>query len=392
MIFAGWHEKIIAYWLRRTRHNKLPERLRLGQLEGWLSIWVNFLLFVLKGILGLITGSIALVSDAFHTFSDMATSVVIILGFKYAGKEPDEEHPFGHGRLEQVSTLIVAVLLIVAGIEVARSAWERLFQNPEVHLTPLTLVLVAGTIIIKEWLAHFSSYLGRKIDSGALEADSWHHHTDALSTLLVLGAMWAAAYGVKYVDAVAGLLVVGIILYTGYRILRDSGSTLLGEKPDPQLVEQVVRTATGVEDVAGVHDIIINSYGSTLIITLHIEVDERLTLNHAHTVAERVEELLNNELGARTTVHIDPINFHDPLLREIRAVLSDPHFLEAGMSVHDMRLVGEPPYQNLVFDLLHPPGLSRERRQWVSEQLQRRLKDKFPVLNQVVVHLESGYV
>ncbi|MCP4649004.1 MAG: cation transporter [PVC group bacterium] len=280
-------------------------RARYGYLEGWVSVSVNFLLFTAKIIIGVISGSISIIADAMHTVSDVATSGVVIWGFKIAEKPADKEHPFGHGRMENIAALIVAVLVCVVGLEILQEASVRIVHPSEVKTNGVMLLILIISALAKEWLARFSFTLAKRIDSPILNADGWHHRGDAVSTILVIGAVIGAMFKLFILDAVFGIMVAGYIIYTGFRIVRESIVYLLGKRADDQLYNKIYMIAEAVDGVEGVHDIVVHDYGTHKAISLHVEVARGLDSENAHRIATTVETRLAKKIISSPIVHID---------------------------------------------------------------------------------------
>ncbi|MDI3538177.1 MAG: hypothetical protein PWP12_330 [Bacillota bacterium] len=283
-------------------------RAKFGFLEGWVSIASNLVLSALKAFLGLSLNSVSLLADAAHTFSDVLTSVVVVLGFHAARRRPDKEHPYGHGRIEFVATLIIALLLGLVGLEFARSSIERLFRGSRVTGTTAAALIMLASGAVKEVMARVSIDLGRRINSAALLADAWHHRSDAVASVLVAGAIVAARHGFYRVDAVFGLLVSILIMYTAWNLGRSAGSTLMGEAPTAGLVQEIVGLAKAVPGVLSVHDLAVHDYGNLKAVSLHIVVDERLSFGHAHAIASQVESCIRERVPGTVVVHVDPGN------------------------------------------------------------------------------------
>lgn len=291
--------------LKNADINDTEVRARFGCLEGWISLSVNLLLFIVKMILGGMTASISIIADAVHTVSDVATSAVVIWGFKVAKKPADAEHPFGHGRMENIAALIIAVLLCVIGIEILQTSLMRIAQPREVKGNLLVIIVLMVSIVIKEWLARFSFSLAKKIKSSTLFADAWHHRSDAISTVLVIGAMIGSMYGIFQLDALFGAFVALYIIYTGVKLIKEATVDLLGRAADKKMQDDIKHIARSVEGVEGVHDVVVHDYGNFKAISLHVEVEAMLDSLSAHKIATSVEVQIARAIKSSPIVHID---------------------------------------------------------------------------------------
>ncbi|GAB6095416.1 cation diffusion facilitator family transporter [Desulfatiferula olefinivorans] len=336
---------IASWFIRRSDPISDPGvRARYGLLEGWVSIIGNTLLFAVKLYAGLLVHSAALIADAFHTLSDSATSLVVIVGFKMAQKPSDKEHPFGHGRFEPVATLIISVLLFVAGFELLQSSIEAIIRPTTSRAELWVIALVSGTIVIKELMARFSYHIGEHIDSATLKADGLHHRSDALSTLLVVVALVASRYGYTMVDGIMGCLVSAAIFISAYMIMKDAIHPLLGQPPPPELIAAIEKLCMARPGVLGVHDIIVHTYGQTSITSMHIEVSHKKSAFALHRIAEGIEDAVGKKTRGMVVVHIDPVNRDHPAYRRIENVLTEivaDH--DRVQSFHDLRIVGDQP-------------------------------------------------
>lgn len=318
------------------------KRVQLGALEGWISIAGNILLFIIKLMAGLAVGSAALIADAVHTLSDSASSVVVLLGFRFAGKPSDDEHPFGHGRMEYVATLIVAVLLFVAGIEMFMNSWEAISKPTASSAEWWIIILISLTVLLKELMARFSEELGRIIESDTLIADAKHHRSDALSTLLVIVALIATRLGFNGIDGYMGILVSLMIFWSGYEVAKDAVDSILGTSPSEDMLKNISDAASEVPGVLDVHDIMCHNYGNRYIISLHIEVSSELNALALHTLSEKVERNVEKSTGGTVVIHVDPVNNEHPKYSEIKEVLNSivdsEEYLRAA---YDVRVIGE---------------------------------------------------
>ncbi|HHY46734.1 MAG TPA: cation transporter [Firmicutes bacterium] len=282
-------------------------RAKVAFLEAWVSIIGNIGLSVLKFALGLALNSIALTADAVHTASDVITSVIVLVGFRAAQVPADEEHPYGHGRIEPIATLIIAILLVVVGFEFLTSSIGRVVHGALVQGSVSIAAILAATAVFKEWMARFSVALGKMIQAPALIADAWHHRTDAIATVMVAVAMVGTALGYHEIDAILGIGVSLLIMYTGYSLGRSSASTLIGERPSQSFVDEVSRLAGSVKGVKSLHKVTVHDYGvGRKVLSLHIQVDESLSVSKSHEIAHKVEQEIARNLHASVTVHVEP--------------------------------------------------------------------------------------
>jgi len=378
----------IAARLIRDHENirDVSVRAGYGSLEGWVSIVLNILLFAVKLAAGISVRSIALIADAVHTLADSATSVVVIIGFKIAQKPSDKKHPFGHGRMEPIATLIVSVLLFVAGVELLEKSFHSIFHTQASPASTAVILLILGTAVIKELMTRFSFELGEIIDSDTLKADAMHHRTDVIATILVVVALVASRYGYDRVDGVMGLLVSFIIFYTAVGIARDAINSLLGEAPSRETVRRFEKTARSHEGVLGVHDVICHRYGQTSIISLHIEVSDKATAMDLHALSERVEEELAGIFGSMMVVHIDPINPDHPYYGRIREALDE---IVAGepraAGFHELRIVGSGPERcNAVFDVVLAEDVPEKEGGAVVRAIREKFRSRFPDMKCVI--------
>ncbi len=308
-----WTSSISDFLIKKTLKDvpaeksiEHPEqRKEIAYLEAWISIIGNVVLAIIKFILGILVNSISLMADAVHTASDVLTSLVVIIGFKLAALPADEEHPHGHGRIEFIATLVISLLLMAVGIKFGFDSYKRLMANTPVagSYFVAAIMLLAG--LFKEWMSRFSIDLGQRISSSTLIADAWHHRTDAIASVLVAIAILASKFGYYWVDAVLGFGVSALIVWTGFIIFRESSSKLIGEHDEEQ-VNRVNQLALEVPGVIAVHDTSVHDYGANKVVSLHIEVEQELSLVNAHAIADVVETRINQYLyTTSTTIHVD---------------------------------------------------------------------------------------
>ena len=278
----------------------------LGMLEGWVSVVLNTLLFGVKFWFGRASGSVSMTADAWHTLSDTLTSVVVIVGFFIMARPADREHPFGHARAEGISAIVIGVLLAVVGGSFLLDSVRRLVNFQAAAFSVAAIVVFAASIVLKEALAQFAFWAGKKINSRAVTADGWHHRSDAIaSALIVVGAL--VGRSVWWIDGALGIAVSLLILWTAVGIVRGSSSPLLGEAVDAvaeqRIADAIRREYPAVEDVHHLH---VHRYGKNVELTVHVRLPARMTVEEAHGISQRMERRLADELGIAATVHVEP--------------------------------------------------------------------------------------
>ena len=371
-------EALTNRFIPNTKESAKMYRTKIGVFQGWISVLVNSILFIFKLVIGVMVGAVSVIADAVHTLSDVVSSIVVIWGFKQAEKPADVEHPYGHGRAEYIATLIIAILLCVAGIEFIEASIDRI-QNPKLVVAEWWMILILMvTIILKEITARYAEFLSTKIASGTLHADAWHHRTDALSSLLVVGALIAGKYGYPSSDGWAGLGVALFLIYTGFIIAKDAVDDLIGKPPTSEEVEVIRQIVMSVDGVLGAHDIIVHSYGHDKFASVHVEIDADETTAVAHDISEEVENKLEKAIGVEPTVHLDPVHPNDPLVQEVNKVLSllcesDERIAD----IHDVRIVNTENHHVILFGINIQVGLSQKGIVSCTLNLENRLKEKF---------------
>lgn len=282
-------------------------RASYGYVEGILGTLIEILLFTSKLIIGFLIGSIALIAEAFHSLSDIFSSLIVIIGFRVAKQPPDPEHPYGHGRFEAIATLVTAIILTIVSYELALNSIERLISPTPVSVNAYAFGVLIFTILAKEFMARVAIDLGRRIEARVLVADSLNQRADSLSAISVLIGLIGVALGFNRFDAIAGLVVVGFIIYSAYSIAKDAVGFLLGRAPGEDTVELIRLIARSVDGVMGAHAIYVHDYGVRKVVTLHILVDKDMSVEQSHEIASEVERRISESItGATADVHIGP--------------------------------------------------------------------------------------
>lgn len=283
-------------------------RKKYNQQEGWISIVVNVLLFVLKYWAGIASGSLALVADAWHTLSDSISSVFVLVSAKVSFKKPDKEHPFGHGRFELVTSIFIGVLLIFIGFNFIKEGYDKFIDKGEANYGWLAIVVTLLSILLKEGLAQYALWAYRKTGSDTLKADGWHHRSDALSSVVILIGIFVGRY-IWWIDSALSVIVALFIIYTAYQIISDAISLILGEKVDINLKKQVKKLAKELSDQKlHVHHMHVHNYVTHKELTFHICLPPQCTIEVAHELITELESKIRSELGIEATIHVDPLD------------------------------------------------------------------------------------
>lgn len=279
----------------------------MGYLEGTLSIVINTLLFGLKYWIGIKTFSIAIIADSWHTFSDSLTSLVVIIGFKISSKPADDKHPYGHGRADLISSIIIGTLLGIVGFNFLNASIQRFINQQSASYHNLAIIVFVSSVIIKEGLAQFSIRAGEKINSRSLIADGWHHRSDAMASFLIVIGIYLGEH-FWWVDSIMGIMVSLLIFYTTYNILKESISSLIGEEPDESLLSEIQEIVSNntYRDIR-LHHLHFHIYGDNKELTFHIRLPADMKLDEAHQIATRLEKKIKEEKDVDTTIHIEPL-------------------------------------------------------------------------------------
>lgn len=386
----SFFDLITNKYIPKTKESTMKYRSRIGKFQGWISVTVNSLMFLLKLTIGLVIGSISVIADAVHTLSDVISSGVVIWGFNEAQKPADKEHPYGHGRAEYVATLVIAVLLIVAGIEFIESSIDRILHPSVIEPAWWMIIAIISTIFLKIFIANYAEFLSMRIASGTLHADAWHHRTDAISSLLVTVAMISGKFGYSQVDGWAGLGVALFIIWSGLGIAKSAVDDLIGKPPTVEEVEDIRQLARAVDGVLDVHDIAIHSYGKEKFASIHIEIDTDEKPARAHDISENVEKNLGEKLGVSPTVHVDPVSITDPKVKEVKKYLQE-HWSNHDVitDFHDVRVVDTAQHHVILFGVNVKPGVSKSR---VIESCNEVERDLISVFNEFEINIKVSQI
>lgn len=357
---------LVNSFIKNNEDIKNPKvRNAYGTLGGIVGIIINFILFLIKFFVGMLVGSIAISADAFNNLSDAGSSVITIIGFKMASKPADAEHPFGHGRIEYLSALIVAFLVMLVGVQFIKSSIERILNPTTITFEIVPFILLLISIGFKVWLSAFNKFVGNKINSSALKAAATDALGDVFTSSTVVISFLLAKFTTFPLDGYIGVFVALAILYAGFGLVKETLNPLLGEAPDPELVNEICEKVLAYPLISGVHDLIIHNYGpGRIIASLHAEIPADKDIMEIHNVIDRVEREVSKDLNIHLVIHMDPICVITDEIKEtwdyVETVLRKYPVIK---SMHDFRIVGEGESKNLIFDIVVSPTLSARKKE-----------------------------
>ena len=380
---------LASLFIKDSKNYKAPAvRQAYGVLSGAVGIGLNILLFFGKWLAGTISGSIAITADAFNNLSDAGSSIITLIGFRLSGQEPDPEHPFGHGRMEYISGLLVSVAILVMGFELIWSSIGKL-RNPEpIESSALVFGILIASILVKLYMFFYNHSLSKKLDSAAMKATSVDSLSDTVATTLVLIATEISKYTGLLLDGWFGILVGLFILYTGGSTLKETIDLLLGQPPKQEFVDEIKEIVLGHSLVHGVHDLIVHDYGpGRVMISLHAEVDVNGDIQDIHEQIDHIEHELQEKLHCSAMIHMDPIVTDDKEVLAMKAKVEEMvHFLDESFSMHDFRMVKGPTRTNLIFDVEVPRKTSytdNEIVNWLKERIHELPGSKYFAVIQI---------
>lgn len=344
-------------------------RQAYGILCGGVGIALNFLLFAGKFLAGAISGSIAITADAFNNLSDAGASVVTLAGFRLAGQKPDPEHPFGHGRMEYISGMVVAMLILLMGFELVKSAFGRIVQPHTLEVSVLILAILAVSILVKGYMALYNFIYGKKLNSAAMKATATDSISDAISTAVVLACTLISHLTGLSLDGYCGLAVGLLVFWAGIRAAKETIDPLLGQAPEPEFVEQIRKTVMEDPDIIGIHDLIVHNYGpGRVLISLHAEVPSTGDILALHDKIDLIEHKLRNTLHCSAVIHMDPVCVGDKETEIYKAQVQGYLIaIDERLTLHDFRIVKGPTHTNLIFDVVVPFDFKMGDRQLMQE-------------------------
>lgn len=344
-------------FIKNYQDTKDPNvRQSYGILCGAVGIALNLLLFAGKFLAGALSNSIAITADAFNNLSDAGSSVITLIGFKMAGQKPDPDHPFGHGRIEYVSGLMVSFLILLMAFELLISSGKKILHPEELSFSPVIILILILSILVKCYMCFYNRKLGKRLNSSAMIATSMDSFSDSLATTVVLLATIVSHFTGLVIDGYCGILVALFICYAGVKAAQETISPLLGQAPDPEFVQQINDIVMSYDGVMGVHDLIVHNYGpGRVLISLHAEVPADSDILTMHDMIDLIEHKLRDTLHCSAVIHMDPVCTRDEetihLKELVKGYLKE---IDSSLSMHDFRVVTGPTHTNLIFDVVVP--------------------------------------
>lgn len=342
-----------------------PElRKRFGVLSGTVGIIGNLILSIGKFFAGIMTGSIAISADAFNNLSDAVSSIVTLICFRTSDSPADREHPFGHGRIEYISGLIVSIAIIFMGIEFIKTSIEKIFNPEPVVASTVPIVILAVSLVVKLWMGYFNNKIGNTINSTAIKAAAFDSVSDSVVTITILIGMAVTYFTGFYVDAYSGIIVACFVILTGLKMIKESTGPLLGQAPDPELVKSINNLVMRSPDILGIHELTVHNYGpGKLVISMHAEVPANKNIMELHDAVEEVENKLKHKFKCQATIHIDPIVTDDEQVTDMKEKLSALiKLIDKSAQVYDLRIVPGK-LKTLIFHVSIPYDLEETDKQ-----------------------------
>ncbi len=347
--------KLFVKNYKNTENREVRERY--GVLGGTVGIVCNLLLSVVKIILGAVSNSVSVIADAMNNLSDTASSVITLVGFKAAGKPADEDHPFGHGRIEYMAAFIVSALILLVGFELFKSSVEKIITPSAVEVNYITLIILFLSCLTKLWMFFFNKKLSRAVDSGVLAATAQDSLNDSLVTFAILLSVGVMVVFHINIDAYVGLLMSLFILYTGFKAAKETIDPLLGTPPEREMIDELHKTILSFEGFIGIHDLIVHNYGpGRIFASVHIEVPVDIDIVRCHEQVDLCEKVVNERLGIELVVHMDPIVTNDETVNKTKEQLSLVlKGIDESLTFHDFRMTPKGENRtNLIFDVVVP--------------------------------------
>ena len=364
----------------------IEKRNKYGMLCGIVGIFLNLILFAGKLFAGMLSGAISITADAFNNLSDAGSSIITIAGFKMAAQRADEEHPYGHARMEYVATLAVAAIILIMGFELFRDSFGKIIKPQDIEFSWLIVAILLASIAVKCVMAVYNFYFSKKLDSSTLEATGRDSLSDCIATSVVLAATLIAHFSGLNLDGIGGVFVSLFIFYSGISSARDAIDPLLGAKPEPEFVDRLKEMVLDFDkNILGMHDLMVHDYGvGRMVISLHAEISSKTDIMLAHELIDLIEDDLREKYRCSVTIHMDPVVVNDNKVEEVKKVVIDTiKDIDSSLTIHDLRITDGVSRINVIFDLVTPFGF-RYKDGELSAMVREQIAEKDGRLNAVI--------
>ncbi|MDN5378798.1 MAG: hypothetical protein PWQ76_1053 [Clostridiales bacterium] len=363
-----------------------------GTLGGVLGIICNIFLFALKLSIGIAMKSMAVISDSVNNLSDTASSAITVFGSKMSNRRPDKEHPFGHGRIEYISSLVVSFIIMLVGFEFLKNSVDKIIHPSKIEFKLLLFVFLCMSVFVKLWMFSYNRYLGKQINSSVLKAAAFDSLNDVYATGTVIISIIIGNFTDFPVDGIMGTIVSGLVIFTGFKIARDTVSLLLGNSPSKEVVEQISDTILSGEGIVGIHDLIVHEYGpGRIMASVHAEVPSDGDIVKIHEVIDSLEQKILKDFGIHIVVHMDPVSVNCEKTEKLKILVSSyVKEYNSEFSIHDFRIVDGENKINLIFDMVVPCYLSEKEREKAVTEISEKLYNADNRFN-VVINVDNAF-
>ena len=383
---------LIKLFVRDYENTEDPKvRESYGKFAGVVGIISNLFLCIMKILIGVFSGSIAIIADGINNMADASSSIITLVGFRLASKPEDEDHPYGHARIEYLTGLFVSILIIVLGVQLFKTSLEKIFNPDTLEFSYITIITLVIAIAVKLWQSLFNISIGKKINSLTLIATGADSRNDVIATSAVLVSVLVVKFTGLQIDGYMGCLVALFIIWSGIQLVRDTISPLLGEAPDDDLVKAITETVKKEPGILGIHDLMVHNYGpGKIFASIHVEVDADGDLMKSHDMIDNIERIVKESLRIEFVIHMDPVKTNDPLIHKMKAVISEAFApLDGVENIHDFRIVPGPTHTNIIFDVV----LSMDCR-YTEKEIQKIADDTVKAIDDnyfVVITFDRAY-
>lgn len=373
-----------------TQDDKVRESY--GMLGSFVGIVSNTVLFALKFVIGIVLNSVAITADSFNNLSDSASSIITMIGFKMGNQPPDNEHPYGHGRMEYISAFVVSFFIMLLGIEFLKTSVRKIFNPEIVEFKWLSVIILIITIIVKMWQGRFNKYVGNKINSQSLIATATDSMNDVLVTSVTVLSLFITKFCAITVDGYFGVFVALVLLYSGFNLAKETLSPLIGEGSDGELTDKIKNMICSYDGILGVHDLMVHNYGpNKSMASIHAEVPCNVDINISHEIIDKIERDISKKLGITLVIHMDPIDNTDKRIKVIsQSVKNYLYSIDDKFDAHDFRIIDGKNNVNVIFDVIIPRRFKANEQNEIVSNI-KRIVSKIDSKYTCVINIEYGF-